>query len=51
MRFFCDVHGCATPELLSGKQLEIVRFETVDPISATGASNEEETADGLATNG
>jgi hydrogenase nickel incorporation protein HypA/HybF len=51
MRFVCDVHGCATPELLSGKQLEIVRFETVDPIAATGSPNEEDTADGFATNG
>lgn len=51
MRFFCDVHGCATPELLSGKQLEIVRFETVDPNSSADSTNREETADGLATNG
>jgi hydrogenase nickel incorporation protein HypA/HybF len=51
MRFFCDVHGCATPELLSGKQLEIVRFETADLDRGTVSPSGEDTADGLATNG
>ena len=33
----CDVHGCATPELLSGKQLEIVRFEpSIRPVPTRG---------------
>ena len=50
MRFVCPEHGCATPELLSGKQLEIVRFETVDPEPASGTLSEKETADGLTTN-
>ncbi len=26
MRFHCDEHQCATPEILSGERLEIVRF-------------------------
>lgn len=51
VRFFCDVHGCATPELLSGKQLEIVRFETVEPDAGIGTTHEEEPADGLTANG
>lgn len=50
MRFVCPEHGCATPELLSGKQLEIVRFETVDPEPDPGSPSERDTADGLATN-
>ena len=45
MRFECPEHGCATPELLSGKQLEIVRFETTDH-----EPEHEGAADGLATN-
>lgn len=32
MRFVCAQHGCATPELLSGKQLEILRYDTVEPL-------------------
>ena len=50
MRFECPEHGCATPELLSGKQLEIVRFETTDPEPAPGSPSVKDTADGLATN-
>ena len=46
MVFVCPEHGCATPELLSGKQLEIVRFEIVDPEPVEGV-----TVDDLATNG
>lgn len=45
MRFVCPEHGCATPELLSGKQLEIVRFEAVEAEPVEGVS-----ADDLATN-
>jgi len=46
MRFRCPEHGCPTPELLSGKQLEIVRFETADPLVAP----KEDATDGLAAN-
>ena len=46
MRFVCPEHGCPTPELLSGKQLEIVRFETVDP-----GPMKDVPADDFATNG
>jgi hydrogenase nickel incorporation protein HypA/HybF len=43
MVFRCPEHGCATPELLSGKQLEIVRFEIADPADTP----REDAADGL----
>ena len=52
MLFICPDHGCPTPELLSGKQLEIVRFETIDsePADEKAADGCVEVADGLATN-
>lgn len=47
MRFVCPEHGCPTPELLSGKQLEIVRFETTDGDTEPETETEEVT-DGAA---
>jgi hydrogenase nickel incorporation protein HypA/HybF len=38
LRFVCPVHGCATPEMLSGKQLEILRFETGPASGAVSAA-------------
>jgi hydrogenase nickel incorporation protein HypA/HybF len=51
MRFVCPEHGCATPELLSGKQLDIVRFETVDADPAEPGSAEPQSAEGVTTDG
>lgn len=31
MIFRCPDHGCPTPEILSGKGMEILRFEVADP--------------------
>ncbi len=33
MVFRCPVHGCQTPEILSGKGMEILRFEVADSCS------------------
>lgn len=38
MVFRCDEHGCATPEILSGERLEIVRF-------TVGASHDADTTE------
>lgn len=57
LRFVCPEHGCATPELLSGRQLEIARFEIVDPDPSGDRpaysdlrATEEDAVDGLTTN-
>lgn len=35
MIFRCPDHGCQTPEILSGKGMEILRFEVADPTSTS----------------
>lgn len=37
MIFRCDEHDCATPEILSGERLEIVRFTVADATDETAA--------------
>jgi hypothetical protein len=33
MVFRCPDHGCQTPEILSGKGMEILRFEIADSVN------------------